>query len=123
MGLLQPEYNSQLVSHNYERTVRPDETRAKSPAMTLKKSPTVGFSYQLEGLTTYAGPDVRMCCPLLLYLFIEIILYLLAQSCSLGWRSLGAGGACRAGGGVAVVLFHRLLLILVTENMIIFTDE
>jgi hypothetical protein len=32
------------------------------------------------------------------------------------------GVAAEAAAG-AVVLFHRLLLILVTENMIIFTDE
>jgi hypothetical protein len=30
----------------------------------------------LQGLTTCAGPDVRVCCPLLLYLFIDIILLL-----------------------------------------------
>ena len=40
-----------------------------------------------------------------------------------GTVGTGTWGAAAEAAAVAAVLFHRLLLILVTENMIIFTDE
>ncbi len=39
------------------------------------------------------------------------------------WMGTGTWGVAAAVAVAVAVLFHRLLLILVTENMIIFTDE
>ena len=49
------------------------DARVRTPKNTFKEALT---KPSLQGLTTCAGPDVRVCCPLLLYLFIDIILLL-----------------------------------------------
>jgi hypothetical protein len=49
----------------------PPDARVRTPKNTFKEALT---KPSLQDLTTCAGPDVRVWCPLLLYLFIDIIL-------------------------------------------------